>query len=90
MKKKIICIIGLALFVGAIAFNFQINSVNNDQLSDVTLKNIEALAAPGDEDDMTMQECVDQYCPFEGSLGCEAICDGYIMIIWYQWNGVYI
>jgi hypothetical protein len=93
MKKKIISISGLALFVGAMAFNMHMSSVNNDQLSNVTLKNIEALAAQGDEDeddDMTMEECVEQWCPFEGNFGCEAICDGYIMIIWYQWNGVYI
>jgi hypothetical protein len=57
MKKKIISIIGLALFVGAIAFNLQMNSGNNDQLSDVTLKNIEAMAAPGGEDDDGDSDC---------------------------------
>jgi len=40
--------IGLALFVGAVAFNVQMNSANN-QTSNVTLKNIEALAI-GDEE----------------------------------------
>jgi len=43
MKKKIISFVGLALFIGAVAFNVQmVNS--NDQVNDVVLENIEALA----------------------------------------------
>jgi len=43
MKKKVISFIGLALFVGGVAFNMQmVNS--NDQANDVVLENIEALA----------------------------------------------
>ena len=48
MKRKVISIIGLALFVGAVAFNFQMNSANN-QTRNVTLKNIEALTASAQE-----------------------------------------
>ena len=42
--------IGLALFVGAIAFNLQMNSSNNET-SDLTLKNIKAITASAEEDD---------------------------------------
>jgi hypothetical protein len=77
MKRKVISIIGLALFVGAIAFNVHMNAVNNDQLSDVTLKNIEALAAPGDE--MTEEEYQETYCcdpTINPDDRCYNACDG--------------
>jgi hypothetical protein len=43
MKKKILSMIGLALFVGAVAFNMHFDS-GKTSTSDITLKNIEALA----------------------------------------------
>jgi hypothetical protein len=52
MKKKIISMIGLALFVGAVAFN--VNTVNNnEQKNEVMLKNIEALAGTIGESELT-------------------------------------
>jgi len=48
MKKKFLSFIGLVLFIGAVAFNLQINSSTN-QASDLTLKNIEALTASAEE-----------------------------------------
>ena len=44
MKKKVISFIGLALFVGAVAFNVQMTN-SNKQGNEVILKNIEALAS---------------------------------------------
>jgi len=44
MKKKIISIIGLALFVGAIAFNVDTNSADNDKKSDVSLMKLKAVS----------------------------------------------
>lgn len=43
--------IGLTLFVGAMAFNLHLNSMNNEKFTDFTLKNIETLAAPPGEED---------------------------------------
>ena len=48
MKKNFLSFIGLLLFIGAIAFNLQMNSSNN-QISNVTLKNIEVLTASAEE-----------------------------------------
>jgi hypothetical protein len=64
MKKKIISMIGLALFVGAVAFNFQMNSDNN-QNRGMTMSNLAALTASAQE--------IDPECPngcVEGSGGC--------------------
>ena len=44
MKKKIISCIATLLFIGAVAFNMQIVNSNN-QTSEVTLENIEAMAS---------------------------------------------
>ena len=43
-KKKIITLIGLALFVGGIVFNMHMVH-SNDQVNDVVLENIDALAS---------------------------------------------
>jgi len=47
MKKKVISFIGLALFIGAVAFNVQMTN-SNKQGSEVILKNIEVIASGGD------------------------------------------
>mgnify|MGYP006286232919 FL=1 len=44
MKRKIISFIGLALFVGAVAFNVQMTN-SNSQTNTVKVKKIEALAS---------------------------------------------
>ena len=44
MKRKIITLISLALFMGAVALNVYMTS-SNTQTSSVTLENIEALAS---------------------------------------------
>jgi len=47
MKKKIISFVGLALFVGAVAFNVQMTN-SNKQGNEVILKNIDVIASTGD------------------------------------------
>jgi len=44
MKRKIISFFGLALFVGAVAFNMHLTN-SNIQANDLLLKNVEALAS---------------------------------------------
>lgn len=48
MKRKLISIIGLGLFVCAIGFNSQINSTDNKQ-DEVTLNSIKILTASASE-----------------------------------------
>jgi hypothetical protein len=67
MKKKIISMIGLALFVGAVAFNVQMNSDKN-QNRVMIMSNLAALTASAQE--------IDEECPDYGS-GC------YINYQWY-------
>ena len=71
MKRKVISIIGLALFVGAVAFNVQMNSANN-QTNDVTLKNIEALTASAEEDPI-FAECCDNIWTIKYSAGTTTV-----------------
>jgi len=68
MKKKIISMIGLALFVGAVAFNVQMN-LSNNQTSDVTLNNIEALIASAQAEEPTgTGDCGTGYMYFCGYI----------------------
>ena len=67
--------IGLALFVGAIAFNLQMNSSNN-QASNLTLRDIEALTALAEEQSQLL-------C--EASVDCDLVGgDGYVKCYGYD------
>ncbi len=67
LKKKIISILTAALVVGVMAFNVSMNTNSNEQqMSQTTLKNIEALTASASEVD---PECPNG-CLDEAGSGC--------------------
>jgi hypothetical protein len=68
MKQKIIALIVLALFAGAIAFNVHTNA-NQNQTSRVTLENIEAMAM-GSEDYHEIYCCWAVMDPSMQCVGC--------------------
>jgi len=74
MKRKVLILIGLALFVGAVTFNLQMNSSNNET-SDLTLKNIKALTASAEESGdggtcKVTSNCYDEAGEIVGSVSC--------------------
>ena len=76
MKRKAILIIGLALFVGVVAFNVQMN-LSNNQTSDVTLNNIEALTASAEESGDCITECASGiiFTVVGSVLACDGGCE---------------
>jgi len=71
MKKKIITLIGLALFVGAVAYNMQIVNLN-DHSNKLTLDKIEAIASGGGECEC---ECPDGNGSCTGTESCDCSSD---------------
>lgn len=78
MKKQILSFIGLALFVGAVAFNLQTNSSGNQQ-GEVTLKSIKVLTATASEASCTCY-CDDDNGECTGYESCDcSMSDWYII-----------
>ena len=72
MKRKILFTIGLTFFVSLIAINLQIKE--NEQTSNVKLKNIKVLTASASEEDpcSVLRDCCStEYCP-----DCDVFCSG--------------
>ncbi len=70
MKRKVLILIGLALFVGAVAFNLQMNSIN-EQTSNLTLKQLEATAYNLDGEAYCECECDDGNGMCRGYESCD-------------------
>lgn len=74
MRRKLRNLIILVIFSSVVGFNIHMSS--SARSNNVTLENIKAQAAPNEEEDPTVKECVQQNC-IPLPHWCTFTCDGY-------------